>query len=462
MVKPQSLRKVMQSTQRLSLFAISFSNLQIPFSRFPFPVSTLSAALFLLALSFSPGLAQEPPTTAPVSSLLATADDVFREMSRITGLPIHAPLKKRIVARAEIRKILEQNLHEEYTPQEIHVQEMILRAFGLVSCDFDFAKFLITFYTEQAAGAYDPRRKTMLIADWPTEEMQRLVLAHELTHALQDQSFDLDKFLHAERQNDDATSARQAVVEGYAMAAMMQQMVGSVDLASVPSLGPLMASMVSKQMGEFPAFTNAPFFFRMQALFPYAQGMGFMQRGLQLGGWKKLNSLFSNPPTTTREIFEPSVYFDEQPLPAISLPRPPALDGVPGLKLLAENTVGELGYYSLLGQLISEDEAKSVAGGWLADRFILYEGARADQFALVARTRWASAETALAFFRDYHTVLTKKYPELASDQRSENDMFVGTAANGQVVLLRQGDECLWAEGVPAEKTDAMLNWLRSL
>ena len=462
MVKPQSRRKVMPSIQRLSLFAMSFLKLQIPFSRFPFPVSTLSAALFLLALSFAPGLAQEPPTTAPASPLLATADDVFREMSRITGLPIHAPLKKRIVARAEIRKILEQNLHEEYTPQEIHVQEMVLRAFGLVSRDFELAKFLINFYTEQAAGAYDPRRKTMFIADWPTEEMQRLVLAHELTHALQDQSFDMDKFLHAERQNDDATNARQAVVEGYAMAATMQQMLGSVDLASVPSLAPLMASMVNKQMGEFPAFTSAPFFFRMQALFPYAQGMGFMQRGLQLGGWKKLNALFSNPPTTTREIFEPSVYFDQQPLPAISLSRPPALEGMTGIKRLTENNVGELGYYSLLGQLISEDEAKTVAAGWLADRFILYEGARADQFALVARTRWSSAETALAFFRDYHTILSKKYPELTADKRSSTDLFVGAATNGQVILLRQGDECLWAEGVPAAQTDAMLSWLKSL
>jgi len=383
-------------------------------------------------------------------------------MSRITGLPIRAPLKKQIISRPEIKKILEQNLHEEYTPQEIHIQESVLRAFGLVSRDFDFAKFLVTFYTEQAAGAYDPRRKTMFIADWPTEEMQRIVLTHELTHALQDQSFDLDKFLHAERENDDATNARQAVVEGYATAAMMQQMIKQVDLANMPALGTLMASMVNKQMGEFPAFTSAPFFFRMQALFPYAQGMGFMQRGLQLGGWKKLNAIFSNPPSTTREIFDPAVYFDQQAQTTISLPRPPALEGVAGLKVLAENIVGELGYYSLFGQLISEDEAKTVAGGWLADRFILYEGSSPDQFTLVARTRWSSAETALAFFRDYHTILAKKYPELTADKRSSADLFVGTASNGQVILLRKGDECLWAEGVPAGKTDAMLSWLTAL
>ena len=452
----------MKSTQRFSPFDFRISSFQFPISSFHFRVSIL-AALFLLTLGPWHALAQEPPATTSAPSLLATADDVFQEMSRITGLPVRAPLKKQILSRPEIKKILEQNLHEEYTPRDIHIQESVLRAFGLVSRDFDLAKFLITFYTEQAAGAYDPRRKTMFIADWPTEEMQRLVLAHELTHALQDQSFDMSKFLHAERQNDDATSARQAVVEGYAMAAMMQLMLGSVDLANMPALGTLMASMVNNQMGEFPAFTSAPYFFRMQALFPYAQGMGFMQRGLQLGGWKKLNSLFSKPPTTTREIFEPSVYFDQQaPLPTVSLPRPPALEGVAGLKRLAENTVGELGYHSLLGQLISEDEARTVAAGWLADRFILYEGEKPDQFVLVARTRWSSAETALAFFRDYYTILSKKYPELTADKRSSADLFVGVAANGQVILLRKGDECLWAEGVPAAHSDAILNWLKSL
>ena len=419
----------------------------------------------LAFLGFSVFIASVLNAQAPAphtQSLLAAADELLGEMSRTTGLPIRAPLKKQILSRAEIRKYLESSLQEEYTPQEIHIQESVLKAFGLVSREFDLAKFLIAFYTEQAAGAYDPRRKTMFIADWPTEEMQKMVLAHELTHALQDQNFDLQTFLHAARSNDDASNARQAVAEGYAMAAMMQHLVDPVELASLPSLEPMMASIVHQRLEEFPAFSNAPFFFRMQALFPYVQGMGFMHRGLQRGGWTALNSLFTNPPTTTKAIFEPSAYFDEKPLPTVSLPRPAALRKAAGPRVLSENTLGQLGYYALLGQFISEDEAKTVGTGWLADRYILYEGPDVNQFALVARTRWTSPETALAFFRDYHTILAHKYPELAPDKRSATDLFIGSAANGQVILLRQGDECLWAEGVPAEQTEAMLNFLRTL
>lgn len=151
-------------------------------------------------------------------------------------------------------------------------------------------------------------------------------------------------------------------------------------------------------------------------------------------------------------------------MPKIELPRPSALAGVPGLRLLTENVVGQLGYYALLGQIISETEANAVALGWLADRYVLYEydGVTPARYALVSRTRWSSSETALALFRDYHTVLAKKYPELAPDPRSDADSFLGRTSSGAVILLRKGNEVVWAEGVPLAQTDSILSWLRSL
>ncbi len=396
------------------------------------------------------------------SPLLDQADAVLKEMGDLTGLPIKGPLKKEIVGRAEIRKYLVENLHQEMSPRDLHVQEATLQAFGLVSRDFDLENFLIAFYTEQAAGFYDPLRKTMFIADWPTQDQQSLALAHELTHALQDQNFDLDKFLHAQRPNDDATNARQAVVEGYATAAMIAKMVAPFDLANMPLLQPLLEQVIHSQFEEFPNFSKAPYFFRFEALFPYVHGLTFMQRGMQEGGWKKLNTVFADPPTATKEIFDPAAYFERKPLPSFALPRPQALDRHQDLQFLSENTMGEMQYYAVLAQFISESEAKTTGEGWLADRYILYERPGSRNYALVARTRWTSTETALAFFRDYHEILAHKYPELSADKRSGTDLFVGTAANGQVILLRQGDECRWAEGVPAGQTDAILAWLRAL
>ena len=429
-----------------------------PVSRSKFPSLPRMLSLSLLLLFATTAVAQQQAT----QDLLSQADEVLQQMSQITGLPIKAPLKKQVISRPEIEKYLTQNLHEEMTPAEIHAQEALVRAFGLVSRDFNLEKFLVSFYTEQAAGFYDPKRKTMFIADWIPADTQTMVLSHELTHALQDQSWDLESYLHAARDDDDATNARQAVVEGYATAAMLQQMAGRADLGQLPSIAPLMEMVIPQQFEEFPAFSNAPYFFRMQALFPYVQGMGFIQAGLQLGGWKDLKELFEHPPEATKQIFEPQTYFNHQAFPKIALAHPPALEGVAGLRFLSENAMGELGYYSLLGQLISEEEAKTLGPSWLADRYLLYERSGGDDYTLVARTRWTSPETSLAFFRDYHTILAHKYPELTTDERSSTDVFIGSAANGVTLLLRKGDECRWAEGVPAAKADTMLAWLRAL
>lgn len=437
-------------------------------SRILITLATLPV-LFMSLRAISPGisLGQETGGTAAQpqagsQTLLTTADSIFEQMSQITGLPIRSALRKQLVNRADVRKYLTENLRQEYTPEELHFQEATLKAFGLVAPDFDLAKFLITFYTEQAAGFYDPRRKTMYVADWVSADMQGLVLAHELTHALQDQSFDMDRFVHADRDNDDATGARQAVVEGYATAAMMQRVLGDTPLASLPSLAPLMEGVVHQQMEEFPAFSSAPYFFRFQALFPYTAGMGFMQAALKRGGWKALQQVFINPPRTTREIFEPQMYFEHKPLPEVALPPPPALANVPRLKKLGENIMGQMGYYALLGQFLSEGEAQSASGGWLGDRYIVYQETGTDRYTLVGRVRWSTPEKATTFCHDYHTILVHKYPDLTSGKSSTSDLLLGSAANGRIILLHKGDECLWAEGVPPAQADNMLNYLSSL
>ena len=115
--------------------------------------------------------------------------------------------------------------------------------------------------------------------------------------------------------------------------------------------------------------------------------------------WKRLSAVFLHPPETTKEFFEPAIYFDLQTLAKISLPRPPALESAPGYKRLSENTLGELGYRALLGQFISDDEAKSAGSRWLADRYILYERSRPAAYAIVAyQTAYLKANYPVEFF----------------------------------------------------------------
>ena len=449
---------------RIYTFAASlrrvFSTMRY-FRRFPRDIfrSSCLTILLTLTLSYAPAALADQQSA---QELLTQADEVLKQMSQITGLPIKGIFNKQVVGRPEIQRYLAQNVHEEMTPAQLHAEEAVVRALGLVPRDFSLEKFIVKFYTEQAAGYYDPKRKTMFIADWTPANTQGMVLSHELTHALQDQSWDLERYLHGAGDDDDAAAARQAVVEGYATAAMLQQATGGLDLGQLPSIAPLIEAVIPQQFGDFPEFAEAPAYFRTEALFPYLQGIAFIQAGLQRGGWKDLNVLFEHPPGTTREIFDPQTYFDHQVSSKVSLPRPPALENAAGFKFLSENSMGELGYYALLGQLLSEEEAKTLGPGWLGDRYVLYEKPGVNDFTLVARTVWTSDEQAQAFSRDYHTILTNKYSGLTSSPRSSPDEFIGSAANGGVLLLRKGNQCVWAEGVPAAKTETMLAWLRAL
>jgi hypothetical protein len=414
------------------------------------------AGLVFFFASMAP--AQQPS----VQDLLSQADDVLRQMSQLTGLPIKGELHKQVVNRSEVGKYITQNMHDEMTPEQIHAQEALVRVLGVVPHDFDLEKFTVSLLTEQAAGFYDPKLKTMFIADWVPPEMQSMTLTHELTHALQDQNFDLENYMHAAREDDDATAARQAVVEGYATATMMQQATGALDLGDMPSLSPLLESLSSAQLGDSPTLSNAPFFFRYQLMFPYLQGLGFVQAGLKRGHWRALDDAFEHPPTNTKEIFEPETYFDHQDFPTVDLPRPPALEGANGLHYLTANSLGELGYYGLIGQLISENEAKELTPGWLADHYLLYEHSGGDEYVLVGRVRWSNAAHAEQFFRDYHTILAAKHSDLTESKRSSADEFIGSAGDGAVFLFRHGDECVWAEGVPTARSEIMLEWLRAL
>jgi hypothetical protein len=436
--------------------------------------SLLTATLLALAASAAPAQQRAP---APA---VQTADSILKEMSRITGLPIKAPLKKELVSKTEIERYLKENLHAEYTPEEIHGQEAALKAFGLVAADFDLGKFLISFYTEQAAGFYDPRRKTMFMADWVAPELQKLVLAHELTHALQDQNFDLWKFMHATRDNDDASAAREALVEGYATLAMMQEMLQPAPVEKLPSLDALLDQLVSRQMEEYPVFSHAPFFLRFEMLFPYVQGMSFNRRGLTRGGWKRLNQTFTDPPASTKQIFQPDLYFGlsaaggsaAQGDPAggeMELPPPPTLEHASGWKRVEANVMGELGYQALLGQLVSA-KAAQVTESWVADRYLVYEGPTSGQYVLIARTRWSSPEAAASFCGDYRAILEKRgsapaskaEPGTSGSDHGSREGLLRLGGTRPAIFWQGGEECRWAEGVPSAEADTMANWLESL
>src|SRR5437879_4373356 len=201
--------------------------------------------------STAPQPQQKPPaehaSSAPQQKLSpAQAEELFRSVDEIllfaskdTSFPIKHEVKRQLVDRDEVAAYVIKHTSEDEDAKRLRRSELVLKKFGLLPRDFDLGKFLVALLKEQVAGYYDPKTKTVNLLDWLGAEQQKPVLAHELTHALQDQSFNLEKYMKPadadldkkkeispqDIENDEIGSTRQAVVEGQAMVVLVDYML---------------------------------------------------------------------------------------------------------------------------------------------------------------------------------------------------------------------------------------------
>src|SRR5882762_5346821 len=191
-------------------------------------------------------------SAAKNAAIVSTTAAVLKETSEIRELPILHPVKSGAQSRTEIERMVIRNLDEETTPAEMHASEVALKKLGLVETDFNYRTFMIKLLSEQVAGYYDPKMQEFFLADWIDLEGQKPVMAHELTHALQDQHFNLRRFEKWPKGDSDAALAAHALIEGDAVLAMNIYMAKNplVALAFVRAMGS--DSTNSKQFEQAP------------------------------------------------------------------------------------------------------------------------------------------------------------------------------------------------------------------
>ena len=392
--------------------------------------------------------------TKPVSNaeFTAAADEVLTRMSEITGLKLRTPLKKTLRSREEIHSYVLREMNEDKKPAERYAGARSMEAFGLLPKGFDLDSFMVDLLTEQIAGLYDPKAHEFYIADWIPLADQRMVMAHELTHALEDQHFQIEAWIKAARPNDDAELARESVLEGSAMAAMVDYLLGDSgrSLKDLPDIDP---SMLVGDMGSTPSLKKAPRFLKDALVFPYFGGLTFSAALLKADGWSGLPKVFSRPPTSTQQIMHPAMYFARKTPAPIALPAIDDLLGPDWVKL-EENELGEFGWKEVLQQFLGEDRAKPLAAAWDGDRYSVYEHKQSKRLALVARVKFAGAEEAARFFGQYSEALEKKYP-LRNNLFRRADFFSFATPDGNVFLRCLLTECVSTEGVGREVFDGV-------
>jgi len=432
----------------------------------PFRLGTISITLVFF-LASSPGLrgqqAAPPPAasgsapaTDPNPEFLKAADEVLHQMSDLLDLPIKAPLKKSLRSKAEIREYLIREDEEDKKPGEKYADQKALEAFGLIPKDFPLDKFLLDVLTDQVAGLYDAKGKEFYIADWIPVDEQKTVMAHELTHALVDQSFGLDEWIKAARPNDDAELARDSVSEGSALVAMLDYsfLDAKISVRGLPDVTSYIRASAVSEMEKDPLLSKAPLIIRDELLFPYLEGTNFTQQFLKANtGWKDLRKVFENPPVSTQQIIHPDLYLKGIKPAAVSLPKWTGL-APGGWKLLEENVLGEFGLHEVLKQFGGEEQAEKTAPYWDGDRYAVFEGGKTKQLTLVLRLHLDSVDDAALFFGRYSELLMDKYKKTTQLMRRPN-FFQFRTEESEVFLRCEASDCLIVEGADRDFFDKL-------
>jgi hypothetical protein len=397
---------------------------------------------------------QAPAASTP--EFLHAADEVLAQMSEILDLPIKSPLKKSLRSKDEIRAYLVREEKEDRSDAERYADDKTLEAFGLIPKGFPLDSFLLDVLTDQVAGLYDPQAKEFYIADWIPVDEQREVMAHELTHALEDQSFHIDPWIKAARPNDDAETAREAVSEGSALAAMYDYTLRDehAGVRDLPDMTLLIRSGAIQEMNKDPQLAGAPPYIRDSLMFPYISGIVFTQQFLKAHtGWADLKLVFENPPVSTQQIMNPDLYLKNvQPKP-ITLPEWKGL--VPDeWKMLEENVMGEFGLEEVLKQFLGRDGTDFSSAGWAGDRYAVFEDSTDKETPLVFRIALDNTADADRFFGQYGEVLRAKYESRTELYRQTGFLQFQTPTGG-VFLRCVAAECLTVEEATRETYDSI-------
>ena len=412
----------------------------------------VSCLLVTSVLVFAPAVASQrqgagvASGSAKNAAIVATTAAVLKETSELRELPIVHPVKSGAQSRAGIERVILRNLDEQTTPAQLHATEVSLKKLGMVPADFQYRPFLIKLLTEQVAGYYDPKVQEFFLADWIDLEGQKPVMAHELTHALQDQHFNLQRFEHWPKGDSDAELAAHALIEGDATLAM------TIYMAKNPLVGLAFLRAFGSTGSSSEQFKQAPRVLRESLVFPYQEGLEWATTVYKRGGWSMVSHAFTELPQSTEQILHPEKYFAHEAPVKVDLPDVRGLLGSKW-KRIDYDVSGEWSYYLILDQFLnSQAESRRAAAGWGGDRYEIYEGTQPGDVFTAQLTVWDTENDAREFFDAYAKRTRLRYEnvktkELAS-QPGQTDRHEWSTSEGGVAVELRGKRVLIVEGVP--------------
>jgi hypothetical protein len=318
--------------------------------------------------------------------------------------------------------------------------------FGLIPADLDIFEAYMDLFGSAIAGFYHPKTKQLRLIRASEEggaeekmlkamgiDMERVTLVHELTHAAQDQHFELSTLPLEDETNDDLLMAIKSAIEGDAsVVGWKYGLKDKFDLA----IGNINATY---QTGLLPGKAgNLPAYLRQSLTFPYGHGADFVVKYLKEtdGDFKNLSKLFADFPLSSEQILHPEKYYLERDNPTlVTLPDIAKLLG-DGWKESFNNVHGEFSIRLLLREFKSDQlrllAINKAAAGWDGDRYVVLENG--DRTMYVWYSTWDTEDDAQQFAEAYRLALEKKYSQGL------------TGSGGVVYVERKGSDVLVFDG----------------
>ena len=426
----------------------------------------LAAAICVVA-NIAPQAQPAPPQVTPPQvtgkitpeqslQLFSLVDELIKFSSDETGLPIKSTVKRQITSRDTVESYLKEKFEEDESAKRLQRSEIVLKKFGLLDRDLALKPFLLQLLKEQIEAYYDSKTKTVYMLDWVDVEEQKPVLAHELTHALQDQHSDLEKWNNQTPEDvslnssddsdhlakDEMDAAREAVAEGQATAVMMDYMLKPMGKSLVKD--PEVMEFVKQHMAasaDSPVLSRAPLLLSESLLFPYRDGLSFEQDvWMDQGQAAAFAGTLDRPPSSSWEIINPREY-EKHHIPAV-----PLLPNIHPLvdKLYKPYDIGQIGQLDLRilselfgGEQVATDLTSAWDGGlyWAGQRLSAKtpeEQASTNSIALFYLSVWKNSASAQAFARIYADELDRKYSGVKLVSTDERDAPAGRSSGFSV------------------------------
>lgn len=417
---------------------------------------------------------------ALVARLSRLADDIVGTVSRTRGLAVTHPVARGVMSRQQIVARLRERMRREYPPGEVELEGAMLKSLGLIPEGMDYEQSMFDLLEEQVLGFYDPDEARLYIADWVPVSGQAETMAHELTHALQDQHFHIAEYVHHERGHGDAQVAAMALLEGDATASMLDYALSRrhMRVRELPDPDAMMRGQIDA--AQQPRLAAAPRAIRETLLFPYLTGFSMCARLLREGSdYSAIDALLRSPPQSSEQVLHAEKLSAREAPIAVAAVVPPAMSE---WAIAYDDVMGELNARLFFQGAVTDPQAESAAAGWGGDHAVLLvprAEVRTDGGAQVSRTGLAHSTLlwnvvmdpgprghddaqAVEFSTRAATVLAHRH-ETSAVATVAGAMAARTIDATHVSLVaRAGRRVLVAERVPTERAARVVAWFSSL